>query len=60
MMRVRLTEDEAKRGVSPEPFSREEWRAMADASREYAVELRERADIDRFARRFREFFPAYT
>jgi len=30
--RRRLTLDEAKRGVQPEPFTRQEWDAMADAS----------------------------
>jgi len=30
--RRRLTLDEAQRGVQPEPFTREEWVAMAEAS----------------------------
>jgi hypothetical protein len=30
--RRRLTLDEAQRGVQPEPFTRHEWAAMAEAS----------------------------
>jgi hypothetical protein len=30
--RRRLTLDEAQRGVQPEPFTRQEWAAMAEAS----------------------------
>lgn len=47
--RVRLTWDEAERGVKPVPYSRAEWQAMNDAVDAYAdTELRAR---------FRRAFP---
>lgn len=52
MSRVRLTWDEAERGVKPVPYSRAEWEAMNAAVDSYAdAELRAR---------FRRAFPEPT
>jgi hypothetical protein len=48
-MRQRMTEEDSRNKVQPEPFTREEWHAMHVASAEQSHRLRGREMIDMLA-----------
>ena len=55
-----LNADEALRGVLPAPFTREQWRTLANASLAYVQALHDAAEFQRQTARFDRILGALT